>query len=52
MQLYNLAEDLGEEKDVAPEHPELVEEFRALFKASRVPSEIFNFSSTTYKGDK
>ncbi len=44
IQLYNLAEDPGETYDVAAEHPELVKEFQELFKTSRVPSELFNFS--------
>ncbi len=52
MQLYNLAVDPGEEHDLAAEHPEMIEEFRGLFRASRVPSDIFNFKHKPYKGGK
>ena len=52
IQLFNLAEDLGEEHDLSTEHPELVKEFRELFETSRTESEVFNFVLPTYNGDK
>lgn len=41
VELYNLAEDIGETTDVAAEHPDIVEEMKALFKSARIPSEVF-----------
>jgi hypothetical protein len=38
MELYNLAEDPSESRNLASEHPELVEKISQLMKASRVPS--------------
>jgi arylsulfatase A-like enzyme len=38
VQLYNLEEDLGEQKDVAGQHPERVEKLRAVMKEAYVPS--------------
>ncbi|GAB6164912.1 arylsulfatase [Thermostilla marina] len=37
IELYNLAEDIGEEHDLAAEHPELVAKAEALFKEAHVP---------------
>jgi arylsulfatase A-like enzyme len=42
-ELYNLKEDIGEEQNVAGQHPEIVAEMAALIKSSRVPSEAFPF---------
>jgi arylsulfatase A len=41
MELYNLAEDPSESRNLASEHPELVEKISQLMKASRVPSPKF-----------
>ena len=41
IQLYNLAEDIGETTDVADQHPELVEQFRVMMRENRVPSSLF-----------
>jgi len=48
LELYNLSEDIGEENNIADEHPTIVDELNALFKSSRVPSEIFAFGDGTY----
>jgi arylsulfatase A len=37
VEIYNLAEDLGETKNLAAEHPELVEKAVAMMNASRTP---------------
>lgn len=31
--LYNLAEDIGETRDVSAEHPEILKELRAAYQA-------------------
>jgi len=41
IELYNLAEDIGEHNDLAAKKPELVEKARKLMSEERVPSEIF-----------
>ena len=43
MQLYNLAEDPGEEHDLAAENPDLTEHFDSLMRVSRTDSDLFNF---------
>jgi arylsulfatase A len=42
-ELYNLATDIGEEKDVAVENPELVKQLLELMNSSRIDSEDFPF---------
>ncbi|MEM8485818.1 MAG: arylsulfatase [Bacteroidota bacterium] len=42
IELYNLAEDIGESTDVADQHPELVEQFRVMMRENRVPSSLFS----------
>ena len=41
IELYNLADDIGEQNDLAAERPEIVDKARKLMKSQRVPSEIF-----------
>ncbi len=41
VELYDLAADLGEERDLAAQRPELVRRARALFESSHSPSEIW-----------
>ncbi len=43
IQLYNLAEDVGERQNVAAKHPDLVARARELMLASRTRSELFPF---------
>ena len=43
IELYNLAEDLGEVKNVAAEHPEIADRLAALMKEAHVPSERVSF---------
>ena len=45
-ELYDLKTDLGEEKNVAAEHPELVKEMLEILNNSRTPSEVFIFGSS------
>jgi len=41
IELYNLADDLGETKDIAGEYPEKVQEMERLFKKARTKSGTF-----------
>jgi arylsulfatase len=41
IELYNLQDDVGESRDVAAEHPEIVARMRKIMKTGRVPSEQF-----------
>ncbi len=41
IELYNLAEDVAEENDVADEHPEVVKRLAKMMEESREPSELF-----------
>ena len=43
IELYNLAEDLGETKDVSAEHPEVVAQMEKLMASQHTPSEVFPF---------
>ncbi|WP_321347674.1 arylsulfatase [uncultured Draconibacterium sp.] len=44
-ELYNLASDVGEENNLAAEHPELVEELNALIEKSHTESNLFKFGN-------
>ena len=43
IELYNLKTDIGEQNDVAAEHPEVVEKLRKLMAQQHVPSKDFPF---------
>lgn len=43
IELYNLESDIGESKDVAAAHPDIVEKAAAMMKSEREPSEEFVF---------
>ncbi len=43
IQLYNLAEDLSEQHNVAAEHPDVVAEIKEIMKTDRSKSELFPF---------
>ena len=47
VQLYDLAEDPGESRDVAAEHPEVVRRIEELMRESRTPSAEFPFGFET-----
>ncbi len=44
-ELYNLADDVGESKDVAARHPDLVEKAGRIVREQRVPSKEFPFKA-------
>jgi arylsulfatase A-like enzyme len=41
LELYDLKRDVGEQRDVAQEHPEVVARLRAAMKEAHVPSELW-----------
>jgi len=41
IELYNMAEDVGEQKDVAGEHPEIVTRLEKLMQQQHTPSALF-----------
>ena len=41
IQLYNLAKDIGETKDVAAQHPDVVKRIKPIFTSARVESGLF-----------
>ncbi len=41
IELYNLSKDIGEEVNVAAEHPEIVKEMARILEEAHVPSETF-----------
>jgi arylsulfatase len=41
IELYNLKDDVGESRDVAAEHPEIVARMRKIMESEHVPSELF-----------
>ena len=43
IELYNLAEDIGEQNNVSEQHPEIVEQIRKIMKEARIPSKEFPF---------
>ncbi|MCG8701278.1 MAG: arylsulfatase [Bacteroidales bacterium] len=51
VQLYNLADDPKEKNNVAKEHPEIAKELAGIMAKSRTNSAIFNFGSSTFKGE-
>ncbi len=46
-ELYDLNTDIGEDKNVANQHPEVVKELLELMAKARTPSDVFTFSSPT-----
>ncbi len=45
LELYDLSSDLGEENNIAADHPDIVRKMDSLMRASHVPSEVFPFAS-------
>ena len=41
IQLYNLSKDIGETKDVAAQHPDVVKRINPIFTSARVESGLF-----------
>jgi hypothetical protein len=43
LELYDLAQDLGEQNNIANNHPEIVAEINAIMEKEHVTSEVFRF---------
>jgi hypothetical protein len=41
VELYNLQKDLGEENDLAGDHPEMVKRIEAIMREAHTPSELW-----------
>ncbi len=41
IELYNLREDIGESRDLAADHPDIVDRMRKIMEAEHVPSPVF-----------
>jgi len=48
IELYDLNKDIGEEKNIAEKHPDIIEKIKPLFESARTESEIF----TLFPGKK
>lgn len=45
LELYDLSVDLGEENNIAAQHPEVVAEMKRIMEQARTPSEVFSFGA-------
>ncbi len=43
MELYDVAQDVGEQNNIANNHPEIVAEINAIMEKEHVTSEVFRF---------
>ncbi|MEM8970070.1 MAG: sulfatase/phosphatase domain-containing protein, partial [Bacteroidota bacterium] len=50
LELYDLSQDIGEENNVASEHPEVVARMEEILQNARTPSPVFTFDQGTYLG--
>jgi arylsulfatase A len=48
IELYDLTSDIGEQKDIANQNPEIIEKMEVIFNEARTPSNIFTFGQTAY----
>ncbi len=46
LELYNLSTDIGEEHNIAEDHPAIVKEMEKILKEARTPSEVFTFGAS------
>ncbi|MCM4168452.1 arylsulfatase [Arenibacter sp. H213] len=46
IELYNLRNDIGEEHNIAEDHPEIVAEIEKILDEARTPSEVFAFGKS------
>ncbi len=51
LELYNLQDDIGEENNVAANHPNIVRAMNEALQSAREPSEIFRFGQKGYLQD-
>lgn len=48
IELYDLSQDIGEENDVASDHPKIIDEMKEIFESARTHSEVFTFGQVGY----
>lgn len=48
IELYDLSIDIGEENNVASQHPDIVKEMETILKDARTPSEVFTFNQVSF----
>lgn len=48
LELYNLADDVGETSDLAAQYPDVVAALEDILRKARTPSAVFNFGQGTY----
>ena len=48
LELYDLSTDVGEETNVADQHPDVVAQMQTILDTARTPSPVFAFSQDTY----
>ncbi|MGB5668756.1 MAG: arylsulfatase [Maribacter sp.] len=48
LELYNLMEDIGEENNIAADHPDIVKQMEVILKKARTTSDVFTFSQDTF----
>jgi arylsulfatase A len=51
MKLFDLSIDPGEQKNIAVDHPEVVEQIAGIMKNARTHSDIFTFGQSQFKGE-
>jgi arylsulfatase A len=52
LELYDLANDISEDNDVALQYPEVVQEMEAILSQARTPSDVFTFGDAGYLQEK
>ncbi|MDO6802063.1 arylsulfatase [Wenyingzhuangia sp. 1_MG-2023] len=50
LELYDLSNDIGEQNNIASEHPDIVSKMQAILDSARTPSDVFTFSQETFLG--
>ena len=48
-ELYNLADDIHEDRNVAAENPDITARINEIMDTARTPSELFNFGRAVQK---
>jgi len=52
LELYDLEADPHEEKNVASQHPDVVERMERIMKEAHTDSDVFLFGQSQYRGDR
>ena len=49
IELYDLSKDMGEEENIAAEHPQIIEEMESIMKDARTSNEVFKLLPSEHK---